>query len=251
MSFNVRYGLADDGPNRWEVRAPRTLSILQRHRPELVGLQEAMDFQLDALLSVGGYVAVGAGREDGRSGGEHAAILYDPSRLRLLRSDTFWLSDTPEVIGSKTWDHRVTRVCTWTHFRDLANGREFYHFNAHLDHESAGAREKGIELILRRIATRSPQDPVVLTGDFNCGEGDPVIDQVRAAGLRDTFRVMHSEAEGVTFNGWDPEPTGDKIDYIFVEPRTAVMSAEVHRELVDGGLPSDHFPISATITFFE
>ncbi len=250
MSFNVRYGLADDGPNRWEFRAPLAQSILENHRPELVGLQEAMSFQLEALLAVGGYVAVGAGRDDGRSAGEHSAILYDPSRLRLLRSDTFWLSDTPEIIASRTWDHRVTRICTWAHFRDLRAGGEFYHFNAHLDHESSFAREKGIELILNRIADRNPVDSVVLSGDFNCGEADPVVDRVRAVGLRDTYRVAHPDAvDAVTFNGWDPEPTGDKIDYIFVAEGTEVLEAEILRDRVEGRWPSDHFPITATIAF--
>lgn len=249
MSFNVRYGLADDGPDRWERREPRAKSILESHRPELVGLQEAMVFQLEALLSVGAYVAVGAGRDDGRSAGEHAAILYDPSRLRLLRSDTFWLSDTPEVIGSRTWDHRVTRICSWAHFRDLESKGEFYHFNAHLDHESSFAREKGIELILRRIDGRNPLDPVVLTGDFNCGESDPVVARVLGSGLVDTFRSVHPDGEGVTFNGWDPEPTGDKIDYIFVPAGTAIFGAEILRDRVDGHWPSDHFPVTATVAF--
>jgi len=250
MSFNIRYGLADDGPNRWELRAPWVVAVLEKHRPELVGLQEAMDFQLDALLSAGGYAAVGLGREDGRSAGEHAAIMYDVSRLRLLRSDTFWLSDTPDVIASRTWDHRVTRICTWAHFRDLRNGGEFYHFNAHLDHESSFAREKGIELILNRIDGRNPSDPVILTGDFNCGESDPVIGLVRAAGFRDTFRVMYPDAtDSVTFNGWNPEPEGDKIDYILAREGTAVLGSEILRDRFEDHWPSDHFPITATIEF--
>lgn len=248
MTFNVRYGTADDGPNRWEVRRPRTLSMIERRHPELLGLQEALDFQVDEIAKAGGYVAVGVGRDDGKAAGEFSAILYDPKRLRLLRSDTFWLSPTPAVPASKGWGNNVVRVCTWAYFRDLRTGGGFYHFNTHLDHESQPSREKGIALILGRIAARAPTAPVIVTGDFNTGEDNPVQTQMRTAGFRDTFRVLHPDAKDiVTFNGWKPNPTGDKIDYLFVEGATKVDSAEIVRDRADGLWISDHMPVVATV----
>ena len=248
MSFNVRYGTADDGPDRWEVRRPRTLLVLTRHRPDLLGVQEALDFQIDEIAKATKLVPVGVGRDDGKSQGEFSAILYDPKRLRLLRSDTFWLSSTPAEIGSVGWGNRITRVCTWAYFRDLKTGRDFYHFNTHLDHESQPAREKGVALILARIAARTPVDPVVLTGDFNVGEDNPIGAQVRAAGLRDTFRIAHPDgAETVSFNGWKPEPKGTKIDYVYVLEGVKTLEAAVLRDKVGGRWPSDHMPVTATV----
>lgn len=248
MSFNVRYGTAPDGVDRWEVRRSRTLSVLKMHRPELLGLQEALDFQIDGIAKAGGYLPVGVGRDDGKTKGEFSAILYDPRRLRLLRSDTFWLSPVPESVASKGWGNDITRICTWAYFRDLKTGREFYHFNTHLDHVSQPSRERGIALILSRIAVRDPIDPVIVTGDFNTGEANPVQAQMRAAGFRDTFREVRPNAtEVVSFNGWKPEPTGDKIDYVFVEGATKTLDAAILRDKVDGRWPSDHMPVTATV----
>ena len=248
MSFNVRYGTADDGPDRWAVRRPRTLQILKKHRPDLLGVQEALDFQIDEIAEATKMVPVGVGRDDGKAKGEFSAILYDPKRLRLLRSETFWLSPTPTTIASVGWGNRITRICTWAYFRDLKTGREFYHFNTHLDHESQPAREKGVALILARIAARAPIDPVVLTGDFNAGESNPIQAQVRAAGLRDAFRVLHLDGpETVTFNGWKPEPKGEKIDYVFVSEGVKTLSAAVLRDKVGGRWPSDHMPVVASV----
>jgi endonuclease/exonuclease/phosphatase family metal-dependent hydrolase len=248
MTFNVRYGTAADGANRWEVRRERALSVLKKHRPDLVGVQEALDFQVDEMAKAGDYVPVGVGRDDGKAAGEFSAILYDPKRLRLLRSDTFWLSPTPEAIGSMGWGNRITRICTWAYFRDMKNGRNFYHFNTHLDHESQPSREKAIGLILSRISQMAPTDPVIVTGDFNTGEANPVQAQMRQAGYRDTFRELHPDVQDVvTFNGWRDMPTGDKIDYIFVQGATKSARAEIVRDRVDGHWPSDHMPVIATV----
>lgn len=243
MTFNVRYGTADDGPNRWELRHSFVASILERYRPQLVGLQEALDFQVDEL-SVVGYVAVGVGRDDGYAGGEHCAILYDPKRLRLLRTDTFWLSDTPHLAGTQHPDTRHARICTWAAFLDREAGGGFAHFNTHLDHESQQAREAGLDEILRRI----PVGPVLVTGDFNAGEENPVQDRWRVAGLRDAYRMAHPEGtEPVTFSGWDDDPTGEKIDYILCRPEARVVSCEIVRDRFEGRWPSDHMPIVADI----
>ena len=250
MSFNVRYGTAPDGPNRWEVRRPRALGMLKKRRPELLGLQEALSFQVEEIAKAGGYLPVGVGRDDGRAAGEFSAILYDPKRLRLLRSDTFWLSPNPSAVASKGWGNDITRICTWAYFRDLATGRGFYHFNTHLDHVSQPSREQGVALILRHIAERAPVDPVLVTGDFNTGEANPVQAQMREAGFRDAFRVLHPETQdAVSFNGWKAEPTGDKIDYVFVEGATKTLEAEIVRDKVKGMWVSDHMPVTATVEF--
>lgn len=249
MTFNIRYGTADDKDNRWEVRKSRTLKALQKRHPAIVGLQEALDFQVDDLRkALKGYQAVGVGRDDGKSAGEYSAILYDASRFRVLRTDTFWLSDTPEIVASKTWGNNITRICTWAYFQDLKTGRYFYHFNTHLDHQSQPSREASAALILEKIKRRGTNDPVVFTGDFNVGEDNPVATVVKGGGFLDTFRVLHPDAQNVgTFNGFRPECGKDKIDYIWVDSRWTVKSAEIVLDKVNGFWISDHVPVIATI----
>ncbi|CAN5606443.1 endonuclease/exonuclease/phosphatase family protein [soil metagenome] len=249
MSFNIRLGTADDGENRWEVRKPRTLGALKAMQPDVLGLQEAHDFQVEAFLqAMPDYGIVGIGREDGREKGEFAAIAYKTVRLRVLRSDTFWLSDTPEVIASTSWGNRVTRICTWAYFKDLATGRFFYLFNLHLDHESQLSREKAVDLILNRIAVRAPGDPVIVTGDFNAGEDNAAIVGMKDGGFRDSYRIAHpDETEVGTYSGWNETMEPDKIDYIFVSPEIRVKDAEIVLHKAEGRWLSDHAPITALL----
>jgi len=250
MSFNIRMGIANDGEDHWTKRREQLFALLREQRADVVGLQEAMHFQLEEIVrAVPGYDWVGVGRSDGRQGGEYSAILYRTSRLRPRRSDTFWFSDTPAVPGSMSWGNRYERICTWAYFED-SEGPAFYAYNVHLDHESQPSRERSADLLMRTVGARNPLAPVVVTGDFNSGEDNAAAKTV-ASTLRDTFRVLHPDATEVgTFNGFTSgKTTGDKIDYVFVEPGVEVLGASIIRSAVAGRYPSDHFPVMATVRF--
>jgi endonuclease/exonuclease/phosphatase family metal-dependent hydrolase len=248
MSFNIRYGTANDGPNRWELRRDQLFDLLRDQVPDVIGLQEALHFQIvEILKAVPGYASLGSGRADGARAGEYAAILYRTNRLIAQRSDTFWFSDTPQDIASSSWGNRIERICTWAQFDDLRGGT-FYVYNVHLDHESQPSREKSVALLLDTIERRRPVAPVVVTGDFNADEQNPAT-KAMLSQFRDTFRVKHPDAAGAgTFSGFKPDFTGDrKIDYVMVEPDTEVLDAAILRTARDGRHPSDHFPVVATI----
>jgi endonuclease/exonuclease/phosphatase family metal-dependent hydrolase len=250
MTFNIRYGTADDGPDRWELRRGPLIDLLQTQNPDVIGLQEALHFQIDEILAaLPDYRMLGVGRSDGGQGGEYAAILYRASRLSVRRTSTFWFSDTPEIVKSNTWGAALERICTWALMED-AQGTPFYVFNLHLDHISQPAREKSVGLLLDRVAARSPVLPVIVTGDFNTGEANPATQAMKKT-FRDTFRVLHPDATEVgTGNEFKfGRTTGEKIDYIFVESTTEVLSADVVRTSVGQRYPSDHFPVVARIRF--
>jgi endonuclease/exonuclease/phosphatase family metal-dependent hydrolase len=248
MSFNIRYGTAPDGDNHWTKRREQLFALLREQQPDLLGLQEALHHQIEEILAaVPGYGYVGIGRTDGRRAGEYAAILYRATRLQPRRSDTFWLSETPAVVGSRTWGNTIERICTWAYFEDR-EGPSFYAYNVHFDHQSQSSRERSSALLLERIAARAPAAPVVVMGDFNAGEQNPAI-TLLAAVLRDTFRVLHPDAAPAgTFNGFELGRTGgDKIDYVFVLPGIEVLEAAIVRASRDGRYPSDHFPVTARV----
>jgi endonuclease/exonuclease/phosphatase family metal-dependent hydrolase len=262
MTYNIRYGTAKDGDDDWAHRKAMLFALLRRENPDLVGLQEALRFQIDEIVAaVPGYGVVGVGRDDGKAAGEATAILYRAARFSVAESGTFWFSDTPEVVASKTWGNRITRISTWARLIDR-DGSALWHFNLHLDHESQPSREKSTALLLQRVgARRYPAEPVVVTGDFNVGESNPAIHTLvgtpgRPTGspappLVDTYRVLHpDDAEVGTFTAFKPGATrGDKIDYILVPPGTTVQAASIVRSAENGHYPSDHFPVTATIRF--
>ena len=248
MSFNVRYGTAADGENEWTARRELLFDTIRRQDSDLVGLQEALDFQIDEIVGAAPvYAVVGVGRDDGRKSGEYSAILFRKDRLHVAEAGTFWFSDTPAVPGSKSWGNNITRICTWARFVDR-DGRGFWLFNVHLDHESQPSRERSTQLLLERIEARPVREPVIVTGDFNAGESNPAMLRLTGPFL-DSFRVLHPDEESVgTFNAFKVGTAGrDKIDYVLVEPGTDVIRAEIVRASRNGRYPSDHFPVVASV----
>jgi endonuclease/exonuclease/phosphatase family metal-dependent hydrolase len=251
MTFNIRYGTANDGENHWTLRRGFLFDVVREQAADVIGLQEALDGQIREIVeAVPGYAVVGVGRDDGKTAGEYAAILFRKDRFNVAASGTFWFSETPEAVASSSWGNRITRICTWARLIDR-DGSAFWVFNVHLDHQSQPSREKSAELLLRRIEARAfPGEPVVVTGDFNAGEDNAAIQtMVTGKVFVDTFRVIHpDEKRIVTFNGFKAEPIeGAKIDYVFVQPGTEVLSAEIVRTSRDGKFPSDHFPVVARV----
>lgn len=261
MSFNIRYGTAKDGENQWTARRDMLFNVIREQDADLVGLQEALASQIDEIVAaVPMYAVVGVGRDDAARAGEFSAILFRKDRLRVADAGTFWFSDTPSVPALKSWGNTITRICTWARFVDR-DGRAFWHFNLHLDHQSQPSRERSTELLRQRIAARAfPREPVVVTGDFNVGEKNPalltLVDPSRAESgaahpgtLVDTFRVLHpDEKTAGTFTGFKfGQIDGDKIDYVLVQPGTEVLSAAIVRSSQNDRYPSDHFPVVARV----
>lgn len=259
LTFNIRYGTANDGEDAWPHRQEMVSDLIRDESPDFCGLQEALRFQIDFIRkAVPEYAECGAGREDGKTKGEYSAILYRESRWRLDRGDTVWLSDTPTEPGSASWGNSIPRIVTWGRFIEKKTGQEIYVFNTHFDHRSQPSREKSAEFTAALIAREAGNAPVVLTGDFNAGEQNPAIIRIKqqdgedAIGLVDTFRVAHPDAKEVgTFNGFKGRTDGEKIDFVFANPKVIVKSAEILRAHQDSRYPSDHFPVNAELVFPE
>ena len=224
--------------------------LIQAPDADVVGIQEAFYEQVVGLRrDLPQYEAVGVGRDDGRTQGEHCLILYRKDRLHVGEQGTFWFSDTPEVAGSSTWGNRVTRICTWARFTDLRAQASFLLYNLHIDHESQPSRERSLKMLAERLHRREGRDPVIITGDFNAGEDNPALDVLRAAtepSFRDSFRVVHPEEKAVsTYHDFHGGTDGEKIDYIWVSPEFRVLDAGIVRDERDGRFPSDHYPVTA------
>jgi len=250
LTFNIRYGTAADGVNAWAHRADLVAEVIREADADVVGLQEALRGQLDDLAAgLPRYAEIGVGRDDGRTRGEHATILYDRARFAVGESGTFWLSETPGTPGSMHWGNRITRVCTWARLVEKASGRGVYVYNLHLDHESQASRERSVRLVAERIGARAHADPVVVMGDFNAGEDNPALLFLLDEGFKDSFRALHPDEDEVgTFNAFRLGNTGGaKIDYVLVPGGATVLDAAIIRTEREGRYPSDHFPVSASV----
>ena len=250
-TFNIRCPM-DKPPNDWPSRAPRVKALITRHQFDIVGLQEATHKQLQFLLSDPDWASIGVGRADGKRGGEYSCILFRPARFELLASDTFWLSETPEVAGSQSWESANRRICTWGRFRDKINVKEFVLFNTHLYHRSKKARLNGVKLILHRMDGIANGAPILFTGDFNTLPNSKTILAVREKlhNIKALSEIAHLGPVG-TLNGFvydRDQPPKREIDFIFVSKGVQVHSHRTIDDTDDGLCPSDHFPVLCEIT---
>lgn len=255
MSFNVRYENAEDtGQRAWRQRVIGAVRMIREEAPDVIGVQEAMHGQAaDLWASLPDYEFFGAARDDGRRSGEYAGIFFRRDRFEPDLDDrgTFWLSDTPEKPGSKTWGNGIPRTATWLRLVDRSTQRGFYVFNTHWDHRHQGSRERSALLLAERIARRRvPGEPVVLLGDLNAVEKNPGVASLAGkARLIDTFRVLHPmEPATTTLHFWRGTRAGAlKVDHILVSEGAEVVAAEIR----DGDQPmvSDHFPVTARVAF--
>jgi len=252
MSFNLRFA-SDTPPNSWPERRPVMRQLLQRERPDIIGTQEGLYRQLrdiqDDLPSY--YDSVGLGR-DGGSRGEAMQLFYDARRLDPQEHDHYWLSDTPNVIGSKTWGACCPGMVTWTRFPDRRSSKQFYVVNTHFEAFDAQARANSAQLMLQRQSTLDPALPVIATGDFNepAGAGHTVYDLLVTNGpLLDTWEeAERRSALYATFHGYRPlVPNGDRIDWILTSPGISTRSASINTFERGGQFPSDHLPVQAIV----
>ncbi|MBB4808187.1 endonuclease/exonuclease/phosphatase family metal-dependent hydrolase [Chryseobacterium defluvii] len=252
MSFNIRLQLESDKENAWTVRKQDAIDLLSYYHPDFFGVQEALPEQMkDIKNGLKNYDYVGVGRDDGKEKGEFSAIFYDVSRLQVLKSGTFWLSETPEK-HSKGWDAAYNRVCTYAVFKDKKSKKEFLAMNLHFDHVGNVARAKSAELILRKIKELNPKNlPVVLSGDFNLTENTEPI-KILSQNLKDSFHYSETKHYGPvgTFTAFNVnEIPKDRIDYIFVKG----LKVKSHRHINDRRenllYPSDHFPVWVDLQF--
>ncbi|CDR17244.1 endonuclease/exonuclease/phosphatase family protein [Streptomyces iranensis] len=251
MTFNLRYA-ADAEPNSWGQRRPVMRELLRQARPHLLGTQEGLYGQLrDIAHDLGQrYSWIGTGRMGG-SRDEFMAVFYDTGRLEPLEYDHFWLSDTPNVIGSNTWGGAVVRMVTWVRFHDRHTSKEFYALNTHLDHRGQNARERSAALITERLGGLDSALPRIVTGDFNvAAHGNPVYDAMLGGGtLVDTWDT--AERRGPlygTFHGFGPlVPDGDRIDWILASPGVRTRQAVIDTYSRGGQFPSDHLPVRTVL----
>lgn len=253
MTYNLRYASMQQ-PHAWPDRRPLMAALIAREMPDIFGTQEGVYAQLRELASdLPAYDWIGLGRAGG-SKDEFCAIFFLRDRFEPVAFDHFWLSDTPEVVGSITWGPRFRRMATWVRLRERATGRELEVWNTHFDHEVEEARQKSAALIRDRVAAVDASVPVVLMGDFNCAAGTSRAFEIltQEAGFADTFAaaVRRRNERLNTYNGFEPPKLdGERIDWILTRGAASVESAAVVDYEGLPQFPSDHFPVTATVRF--
>lgn len=257
MSFNIRNGLAKDGDNAWPLRTEFVVETIRSFDPDLLGLQEAHGFQTEYIQEqLPEYGFFGIAREADMKTGEYVPVMYKKDRFQVVETAYFWLSETPDVPGSKSWDSALPRITVGVRLIDKqSGGKEFGFGNTHWDHRGTVARLESAKLTRKRIERIMQDIPVIMVGDFNTHEDAPpyaaLINPEGNAGpaLLDTYRVIHpdrQENEG-TFSAFTGRRSGNRIDWIITTPDITTLNAAINYTQDNGRYPSDHYPVEAIV----
>jgi endonuclease/exonuclease/phosphatase family metal-dependent hydrolase len=259
MTFNVRYGTAKDGENHWDKRKEFLVETIKAFDPDLLGTQETLGFQRDFLSQqLAGYGVAGVGRDDGKEQGEMMALYFKQARFEKLGEGHFWLSETPDVVGSKGWDTSLPRMATWVRLQDRENksASPILFVNTHFDHMGRVARLESAKLLRQQIESLASGAAVILTGDFNSGDGSEPYKSLfsdasgKPSPVIDAYRAAHPDRkpnEGTSTPFDVTKTTGSRIDWIAVSRDWKIVSIEIDRTHKDGRTPSDHFPVKAVL----
>ncbi len=256
ITLNIRYNNQEDSLNSWPRRIPLVLDFFKSEKPDLIGLQEVLDGQYELLDSImTDYGSVAAGREDGVDKGEMNPVFYKKDRFDLIRTKTFWLSETPDIAGSQSWGSSLPRIVTWVELSNKITHDHFYFFNTHFAHDSDSARMMSASLLMSKVDSLAAGFPFIITGDFNMLHSNRVYSILTGPYesvplLSDTYAITEKRPTGpaYTYNGFSEKPSAGRVDYIFVRNGMKVLEYRTFIKKAHGIYISDHWPVMAVIS---
>ena len=255
-TFNIRCSaqIDSDWGVGWESRRDRVCQWVKDNNIDIVGMQEVTHQQLlDIQERLPEFDYVGVGRTDGAEKGEYTPVFFRKDKYEALDKGNFWLSETPDVPGSKGWDAALERVASWVKLKDIKTGKVFMAVNTHFDHVGQTARVESAKLIMKKIQEIVGDKPAGVTGDFNITDDNPAYETMVNSEFKmiDAYKVTPKH-EGVTYTYHDYcriEPDKcPKIDFIFVTPNVKVLATGIEPNDSTAQL-SDHNPHWADLTF--
>jgi endonuclease/exonuclease/phosphatase family metal-dependent hydrolase len=227
------------------------VDVIKAESPSIICVQELREDQDEYMRGALDEFAWHGLAEEPCSGHRPNCILYRRDTFTLKAAGGYWLSDTPHVAGSRSWDSACIRLANWVQLVDNGTGAEFRVVNTHLDHVSQQAREEQARLLVEDASVYPADYPQILTGDMNSDVRNRSIAVLKQGGWTDTHELMHGPDEpGPTlhdFLGPEYKSTTGKIDWIFYRGGMDVVAAEIIKDTRDNRFPSDHYFASATL----
>lgn len=263
MSSNVRYYSAryktdnpDTGDRDWEVRKKGYFQMVNTMQPMVMGLQEAeMNQVTDIISNCNGYAYIGVGRNDGAMSGESTSIVYKTNEIEVETWGTVWLSNTPDTPGSyfPEMTDRQPRTATWAILLEKEHERRFFYINGHTSLVEA-SQPKEVQVILNTVTEKCPAGlPVVLSGDWNVEETNPIMAPVLAkyASARQTAEATDNI---ITYHWWGSQSViseNKHLDHIFSDGFEKCIRFRTLNMKWKGLWISDHNPVYAIYRFKE
>lgn len=252
MSFNIRFA-NDTDPYIWDERKRVIVNLIQKYQPELIGFQEVTAIQLEFLQGVlKDYHSYGVYRDESPQS-EMSPVFVHQQFASIELKDTFWLSETPTIAGSKGWDAHLPRVVSWTILtpKEVPDSKILM-MNTHFDHIGVDARKQSISLMKAEADRLSTQykAKTIMTGDFNSfpDRMEAIMENTAFQSVFDVIAPKEGE-HLLTCHQYEEVTVGMPIDYIFVEAPMKIVEASIIRDRDEKVFPSDHYPLIATVEY--
>lgn len=262
LCCNIRVALPGDEAKGvgWLQRKDICIGVIKSFKPDIICLQEVLRGQAEDFkkeFSKFQLFGFDGPEMDAHKEGYHGIaknpILFDTKRYELVAAGTYWLSETPLIAGSKSWDTARARHANWVRLKDRQTKKEFRVVNLHLDHVSGKAKVQQAKLVAEESSQYLLDFPQILTGDFNARASSPVFDSIKARGWQDSYTVIHGDADpGYTvheFEGahYTKGSSKGKIDFIFYKGSVKSRGSTIIKDHKMGKYPSDHYFVSADL----
>lgn len=219
--------------------------------PDSMGVQEMNSIwvkKVDKLAPAYAYYGVERDNISSVKETEMSGIFYLKNKYDLLESDTFWISETPDVM-SKYPDAGCYRVCSYVVLKNKVTGFTYAHLNTHLDNVSTAAQNLGGELIAQKAQELNEKYggnlTTVITGDFNQYVTGGACTELLSDGFRNASDVAPGSENQITYHRWGEFTSGQPIDFIFYGTGIEAQNYTVHMEKTGRAYTSDHYCISA------
>ena len=239
MTFNLRFGLADDGENSWDNRKKAYPCLFEQYQPDFIGFQEANNFQTEylcRLLEAYGFI----GKRKPSPDFWQNNLIFHKKKWVCKNNRHLFLSSTPYV-ESRLENSRWPRQCTMGLFQHQE--KIVIMVNTHFDF-SGEVQEQSAELVTNFLLDFPPGLPTIITGDFNCVPGNTAHKVFMEKGFKDAFKGAHS----YTFHGFTGKEKGGHIDWILYRGGLDPVSKKIVKDRFSAFYPSDHFPVLVEFT---
>jgi len=262
LCCNIRVALPEDVAKGvgWPQRKAVCIEVIKKQKPDVICLQEVLKVQAEDLKKAFPkfqLLGFDGPEMDAHKEGYHGIaknpIMFNTERYELINAGGYWLSETPLVAGSKSWDTARARHANWVRLKDKSSKKEFRVVNLHLDHVSGKAKVEGTKMVVEESSQYQKDFPQILAGDFNARRDSRVFDSVKEHGWFDSYTAVNGDAPpGFTTHAFEGEkyakglPDG-KIDFIFCKGPVKSHASAIIRDSKNGLYPSDHYFLSANL----
>jgi endonuclease/exonuclease/phosphatase family metal-dependent hydrolase len=247
VTCNIRFDNPADGANAWPHRRSLLSEVLLKHQPDIIATQEGRFQQLHDLNSLLTDYDIVDQHRAWIGERMYPTFFLKKNCFELMKSEDIWLSETPDIAGSKSFGSTFPRLMTWMKIQPVGSQNDLWLVNTHLDHIKEEARLGQVKVLTSQIKRFwNKADHLFIMGDFNAAPTGPVHEHLlQELSMKDTWKLFHSHEETSHHAFSGNFPNGSRIDWIMADERVKVLSCELDKSSKDGHWPSDHYPVVA------